>query len=414
MLAQAVILCGGLGTRLGELTAATPKPMLRVAGRPFVEHLIQEVARYGIGRITLLAGRFGEQIRDAYDGRTLFGARIEVLIEPQPLGTGGALRFAEPSLDPVFLLMNGDSWIDTDLVALAKSWQSSRQSHPEMQAQLLLKSVPDAGRFGSVVLQGKKVVEFCEKQPASSGNPGLINGGVYILDRSVVALVGREGHCSLEGDVLPNLVKAGRAFGAAAAQDAYFIDIGLPETYSQSQGDLIRHRTRPALFLDRDGTLNVDTGYTHLACDLVWMPGAREAIKYANDAGYYVFVVTNQAGIARGFYNESATLAFHASMQQSLFEIGAHIDALEFCPHHPDGTVAEFARPCHCRKPAPGMIESLAAAWPVDLGKSLMVGNTESDLMAAHAAGITGLLYSGGPLIDLVQKHLGQEKLGCG
>lgn len=406
MLAQAVILCGGLGTRLGELTSTTPKPMLMVAGRPFLEHLIQEVARYGIGRITLLAGRFGEKIRDAYDGRVLFGARIEVLIEPEPLGTGGALRFAAPSLDPVFLLMNGDSWLETDLVALAKAWQASRHADPQVQAQLLLKSVPDAGRFGTVALQGDRVVKFREKLPISSGNPGLINGGVYILDRSAVGLAAAEGPCSLESDILPLLVKTGQVCGVVAAQDAYFIDIGLPETYSQSQGDLIRQRTRPALFLDRDGTLNVDKGYTHLASDLVWLPGARETIKYANDAGYYVFVITNQAGIARGLYDESAILGFHAAMQASLFEIGGHIDALEFCPHHPEGVVSAFAKPCRRRKPAPGMIEDLAASWPVDLGRSLLIGNAENDLRAAKAAGIRGLLYSGGRLIDLLQNQL--------
>jgi D,D-heptose 1,7-bisphosphate phosphatase len=406
LLAQAVILCGGLGTRLGALTSTTSKPMLMVADRPFLEHLMQEVARFGIDRITLLAGRFGEQIHEAYHGRVLFGARIEVLIEPEPLGTGGALRFAAADLDPVFLLMNGDSWLEMDLVALAQAWQTSRGADPRMQAQLLLKTVPDAGRFGTVELQGDRVVAFREKSPASSGTPGLINGGVYILDRAVVALAAVEGPCSLESDILPLLVTAGRVCGVAAAQDAFFIDIGLPETYSQSQDDLIRHRTRPALFLDRDGTLNVDKGYTHLARDLRWMPGAREAIKYANDAGYYVFVVSNQAGIARGFYDESAVLAFHAAMQASLFEIGGHIDALEFCPHHPEGVVAEFARPCHCRKPAPGMIEALASSWPLDLGRSLLIGNAENDLQAARAAGIQGLLYAGGPLTNLVQKHL--------
>jgi D,D-heptose 1,7-bisphosphate phosphatase len=409
LLAQAVILCGGLGTRLGDLTATTPKPMLKVAGRPFIEHILQEVARYGIGRILLLAGRFGEQIQSAYHGKTLFGAQIEVLIEPTPLGTGGALRFAADHLDASFLLLNGDSWIDADLVALARSWQHARQQDPALQAQLLLKTVPDAGRFGTVSLQGDRVTEFREKSPASSGQPGLINGGVYILDRRIVALAPAQTACSLESDMLPVLVKAGHVTGVAAAKDAYFIDIGLPETFSQSQQDLARHRSRPALFLDRDDTLNIDLGHTHRPEDLRWTPEAREAIKYANDAGYYVFVVTNQSGVARGLYDDAAVQAFHAAMQASLFEIGAHIDALDYCPHHPDGTVAHLAKACHRRKPGPGMILDLAATWPVDLSKSLLIGNAETDVQAAEAAGIKGLLYTGGSLLDLVKKHLPLE-----
>lgn len=406
MLSQALILCGGLGTRLGDLTATTPKPMLPVAGRPFLDHLIQETARYGITRIILLAGRFGEQIVAAYDGRELYGARIEVLVEPAPLGTGGALRFARDRLDAEFLLMNGDSWIEADLVTFARRWQLAKAAAPELAAQMLLQTVADAGRYGSVTLTGDRVSALLEKSPERAGKPGRINAGVYLLTCELVDALPPGIACSLEADVLPPLVSAGRVTAVPAPPDSYFIDIGIPETYTRVQTELPRHRTRPAVFFDRDGTLNRDAGYTHRIEDLEWMPGAREAIAEANEAGFYVFVVTNQAGVARGFYDEAAILAFHRAMQEQLAEIGGHIDALEWCPHHVDATVEAYRKHCDRRKPGPGMIDDLLKAWPVDRARSLLIGDTEADMQAAAAAGIRAVRYEGGSLQHLLQKSI--------
>ena len=168
----------------------------------------------------------------------------------------------------------------------------------------------------------------------------------------------------------------------------------------------MRHRRRPAIFLDRDGTLNVDRGYTHKITDLSWQPDARQAIRYANDAGYYVFVVTNQAGVARGLYQESDVIAFHAEMQTQLYQIGAHIDAFEWCPFHVDGTVAAYRQDSRRRKPSPGMIEDLVAVWPVDMSRSLLIGDSPDDMKAAEAAGLVGIRYTGGSLLDLVQAQI--------
>jgi len=410
LLSQAVILCGGLGTRLGELTASTPMPMLTVGGRPFIEHLIQEIARFGVGRITLLAGRFGEQIRDLYDGRAMYGSRIEVLVEPVPMGTGEALRYAAGRLEPVFLLMNGDSWIDADLVSLARHWQVAKAADARIAAQLLLQQVADARRFGTVILDKGKVIAFREKSPSTVGPPGsgLINAGVYILERDALGLSPSGQANSLEGEILPALVAEGRVSGEKATEGAYFVNVGIPGSYCRAQRELIAQRTKPALFLDRDGTLNVDRGYTYRCEDLVWQPGAREAVRFANQAGYYVFVVTNQSGVARGLFNPEDVKAFHAAMQTSLFEMDAHIDAMEWCPHHIDGLTEQYRKHCRRRKPSPGMIEDLAAAWPVDMSRSLMIGDSETDMLAASAAGIAGVRYNGGSLLDLVRRYIGR------
>ncbi|MGE0054380.1 MAG: HAD-IIIA family hydrolase [Hyphomicrobium sp.] len=410
MLAQAVILCGGLGTRLGTLTSVTPKPLLQVAGRPFLDHLIQEIARYGVPRITLVAGHMGEQLVAAYDGRRCDGATIEVLVEPTPMGTGGALLFARSALASEFLLMNGDSWIDEDLVTFSRSWRRTRASNSSVVAQLLLQYVADSSRFGLIELSdsvsGPGLISSFSEKPNTTSKAGLINAGVYILDRMIVDKIAVEKPVSLERDVLPTLVAAGRVAGVPARRGSYFVDIGVPDSFESAQMELLRHRTRPALFLDRDGTLNVDRGYTHRVEDLQWQLGAREAIALANRAGWYVFVVTNQAGVAHGYFDVSAVEAFHAAMQSDLFELGAHIDAFEWCPYHPEAKVAEWRGPSRRRKPEPGMLQDLLAQWPIERSRSLMIGDREIDVEAAVAAGIKGVRYKGGSLVELLGEAL--------
>jgi D-glycero-D-manno-heptose 1,7-bisphosphate phosphatase len=382
--------------------------LLPVAGRPFVEHLLQEVSRYGFRKATLLAGRFGDQVRATYDGQVIFDLAVDVVVEPSPMGTGGALAFAaaEARLDPELLLMNGDSWIDMDLVRLVRNWEAARTERPGTRAQLLLQTVPDAARYGTVTAKDGLVTVFQEKSPESANRPGQINAGVYVLDRTILKDVPSDRVTSLETDILPKLVADGRVVSILAPEGSYFIDIGLPDTYLRADEELMRHRRRPAIFLDRDGTLNVDRGYTHKITDLSWQPGAREAIKYANDAGYYVFVVTNQAGVARGLYQESDVIAFHAEMQSQLYEIGAHVDAFEWCPFHVDGTVAAYRQDSRRRKPSPGMIEDLVDVWPVDMSRSLLIGDSPDDMKAAEAAGLVGIRYTGGSLLDLVQAQI--------
>lgn len=155
---------------------------------------------------------------------------------------------------------------------------------------------------------------------------------------------------------------------------------------------------RPAVFFDRDGVLNVDTHYLHKVQEFVWIDGAPQAILRFNRMGWLVFVVTNQSGVARGYYDEAAVHVLHAHMQAELARIGAHIDDFRHCPHHPKGVVDGYGVDCGCRKPQPGMISDLLAAWPVDAGRSVLIGDKQSDLDAAAAAGIRGCLFSGGNL----------------
>ncbi len=388
---QCVILVGGRGTRLGALTKDRPKPLLPVGGKPFLSTLIHEAVRHGFSNILLLAGFkadiFSDELAALRNGLPL-SVNIDILTEPEPLGTGGALRFAAHHLRDHFLMLNGDSFFDINLLDL-----TSRPFPDSAIGRLGLKPQADVSRYGTVQLDGERIGSFAEKKPGAG--PGLINGGVYWFRKEILDHIGT-GPCSLERDVLPTLAREGRLLGTV--YDNYLLDIGLPETLAQAQKEIPARLRRPAVFLDRDGVLNHDVGYAHRPEQITWVEGAMEAVKAWNDSGYYVFVVSNQAGVARGYYSEEDVRVLHRWMATQLWHAGAHIDAFAYCPYHPEGVVPTYTKSSLHRKPSPGMILDLIESWPIDIARSFLIGDNDSDIAAARAAGLPGYLFRGGNL----------------
>ncbi len=226
-LGQAVFLVGGLGSRLGALTRDTPKPLIEVAGRPFLAWLVEDVVRQGVRDILLLCGYRAPQIEAAMAAFRTQGVRIDCSVEPEPRGTGGALAFARNRLDAQFFLLNGDSLFRIPLGELARF-----DLGEGAMARIALKREPDAGRYGAVSLNGDRVTGFSEKAPAQT-DAGLINGGVYWMDRRLLALA-PQGAFSLERDLFPRLAAEGGLEGRVF--EAPFIDIGVPASLAEAQG----------------------------------------------------------------------------------------------------------------------------------------------------------------------------------
>jgi D,D-heptose 1,7-bisphosphate phosphatase len=397
VLKQAVILVGGLGTRLGERTRLVPKPLLEVAGRPFLDYILDELSRYPtIQDIVLLAGHQAGQVVDRYEGRLWRGASVSVVSEPTPLGTGGALKHAAPQLDSRFLLLNGDSFFDFNMLDLAAA-----SANPSTIVRVALKRDNAGDRYGRVLLDRDFIKAFL---PAGSQPSGPINSGVYCIDRDVLAFIDQV-PCSLEQVVFPRLAEQGQL--RATLYDGFFIDIGVPTDFERAQSELPERVRRPAVFFDRDGVLNLDKTYVHKVEDFEWGAGAREAIKLCNDRGYLTFVVTNQAGVARGYYGIDAVENLHAWMSRDLAEVGAHIEEFQYCPYHEEAVVAEWRQQSDRRKPAPGMILDCLKGWPVRKESSLLIGDMPHDLKAAAAAGISGHLFEGGDLLSFIRPLLG-------
>lgn len=395
---QCAILAGGLGTRLGALTATTPKPVLDIGGRPFLAWLMRELSRFGIEEFLLLTGHLSAAVEQAVTEAQLpRKARIRFSSEPAPAGTGGALAQAAPLLAPEFLLCNGDSLFDCNLAALL----AARAADPrDVPARMLLRPIADASRYGVVSLEAGRVTAFRERP--EPGTPGIINAGVYALDRGILEHIAPV--CSLERDVLPGLAAAGRLAGTPA--EGWFIDIGIPEDLARARAELPARLRRPALFLDRDGVLNHDHGHVGTRDRWDWMDGALEAVRLATTAGRHVFIITNQSGVARGLYDEAAVHDLLGWVADEARRAGGTIDDTRYCPYHPEAPLPAYRRVSDWRKPGPGMLHDLIRAWDLDAARCLLVGDQPSDLAAAAAAGVRGHHFPGGNLARFVASLL--------
>lgn len=334
-----------------------------VAGEPFLGHLAWNLSRHGV-RDLLVCVEDGVDSLHIPGGIPAHGAELTVL-SPHPGGAGFPAGRADV-LDERFLVLDGRVLFDINYLDLALA----------------------AGRSSCAALRSGRGPASCARE----GDPVQNHGGVCLLRREDAAVLPAEAR-SLGRDVLPLLAERGRlAFREYAAP---FLDQDTPEA------DVGAWRRRPALFLDRDGVLNVDHGYVHRPMDLDWCPGARLAVKAANDAGWLVIVVTNQSGIARGYFPEEAFFSFMEHMRAELAEVGAHFDAVYHCPHHPQGAVEALRKACDCRKPGPGMLLRAAAEWDVDMARSVVVGDSARDIEAGLRAGVGQSLLFDPQTMDL-------------
>ena len=392
---QCAILVGGLGTRLGARTQHLPKPLMQCGDRPFLAWLMREMQRYGVEEFLLLAGHLSEEIERAVDGLRAFlprPARIAISVEPRRAGTGGALHHARHLLQDRFLLCNGDSVFAAPLGPLLARAASTRGHW------MMLRRMTETGRYGVVTLgtDDETVQRFAPSDEA--GGPGLINAGIYLLERDLVGDLPDE--CSLEADILPRLAATGML--RAVTGSGWFLDIGVAHDLSRAQHELPAQLRRGALFLDRDGVLNHDHGWVGTRERFEWTPDGRHAVRAACDAGRHVFVVTNQSGIARGLYTEADFSELHRWILDEIQLAGGTIDDLRFCPYHADAAVARYRQESDWRKPAPGMILDLMRAWELDSARCTMIGDQAHDVAAARAAGITGHLTKGGDLLEIL------------
>lgn len=402
---EAIVLAGGEATRLGPVAERVPKCLQPVAGRPFLDHVLHELRRHGVRRVVLATGRLHDAVESHVGDGSAFGLEVAYSLEPEPLGTAGALGLASAQIaGPIAYVCNGDSLLDCNLLALAKRLREG----PDADFVLALRRMPDASRYGTVALGADgRIAEFREK---SAGARGLVNGGVYCARAEALRSL-PAAPSSLEMEVFPDLAVRGRLAGVAV--DGFFVDIGLPDSLAQAQEGVAAWLRRPCAFLDRDGVINVDTDYVHTPDEFRFMPGMPAAISALNDAGWLVVVITNQAGIGRGYYDEQEFAEFTHWIDDRLAEAGAHVDATYHCPHHPTEGTGEYLRDCECRKPKPGMLLRAIAEWGPDLKRSFMLGDTLNDMAAAAAAGVRGVRYVGGDLLAIVRQLIENDADGA-
>lgn len=380
---EAIVLAGGFGTRLKTCIDNLPKPLAPIGGKPFLHYLLDYLYANGIHRVIISTGYLAECIEDTI-GRTYRGMVIDYCREDSPLGTGGAIKKALGMCCGEYAVaVNGDSFFDVDLFEMQKL-------HEESGCPLTIaaRHVPWAEHSGFLTVKDGRLEGFREKGVKSGG---LINGGVYFIKKDLLDGITEE-KFSFEKLVL----EGGYCSVAVLESNGYFIDIGIPENYHKAEAEkefLVSKRTRKAVFLDRDGTINHDSGHLYRTEEFKFLTDADKAIAGLKKKGYLVIIVTNQAGIAKNLYKAEDVDILHVYIDSILCEKHSVIaDGYYYCPHHPEAAIEEYRTECSCRKPQPGLILKAVSDFSqigieIDTENSLTVGNRRSDLLAGINAG---------------------------
>lgn len=383
---EAIILAGGLGTRLKEEVPDLPKCMAPVAGRPFLFYVINYLQSQGIEKFIFSIGYMHEIIEE-YLNTQFSTLNFECSVETEPMGTGGAIQLAlSKATEQDLVIANGDTLFRVDL-------HQAGLFHEEKQAActILLKPMFNFDRYGVVEINDDNlVVSFKEKQYYQKGN---INGGVYLLNKDKFLEEELPSKFSFEKDYLEKALslpkgKKRRIYGLV--QDEYFIDIGIPEDYKRAQRelakpplDLEKIDKTWTLFLDRDGVINEDKigSYIFNPDEFIFLDGAPDLFKKLTQRFGHIIVITNQRGVGRGLMTEDDLTAIHQKMVAAINAVGGKIDGIYFAP--------AIINNDPLRKPNPGMAFRARADFPsIDLSKSIMVGNHHSDMLFGKNAGM--------------------------
>lgn len=398
----AVIMAGGKGTRIASVGAGVPKPMMEIGGKPILQWQIETLVRQGFTDIVITVGYLQDMISDTFGDGKKFGCRIAYLVETEPLGTAGALYFLKGKTREDFLLLHGDILFDVDLSRFCASHQASG-------AAATIFTHPNSHPFDSGIVvadrQGK-VTRWIAKEDGRKWYKNRVNAGLHILSPDIFRFFDRPQKMDLDRDILKKLIET----GGLSCYDSpeYVKDMGTPDRYRQVENDLKRgivsmknlKNKQTALFLDRDGTINPYVGFLRSIDDFRLNEGIVPIIGQANSDGKLVIVVTNQPVIARGEVTWEELDEIHNKMETLLGERGVYVDDIYVCPHHPHGGFAgerpEYKVDCACRKPKPGMLLAAAEKYNIDLSRSTMMGDSDSDREAGAAAGC-GFVRFGGP-----------------
>lgn len=412
---KAVIMAGGKGTRISSVASDIPKPMIKIEGKPVLEHEIECLRDQGFTDLIITVSHLGSIIMDYFGDGSRFGVSIQYFNEETPLGNAGALFKLRSELEADFLLLNADAIFDVDFNRFV-------EAHKSHGGVVTLFTHPNSHPYDSGVLIASEdgaVEQWLTKEDARpQWYRNRVNAGLHVINPSVLDMTGIdpgtigtevEGKIvkvDLDRQILKPLCGTGTMFCYDSPE--YVKDMGTPDRYEAVCRDFAAGRVKAknlkqkqkAVFLDRDGTINKYVGFLRDIDDFELLPGVAEAVRLINASGYLAIVVTNQPVIARGEVTIPQLQEIHNKMETLLGAEGAYLDAIYYCPHHPhkgyEGEVPELKIDCDCRKPKPGMVLKAAEEFNIDLSLSWMIGDGENDIKAGKAAGCRTALIGDG------------------
>lgn len=390
---KVVIMAGGKGTRIAQVNATVPKPMIPIEGKPILEYQIETLKKQGYTDIILIVGHMGNVIQKYFGDGSAFGVQISYIVEEQPLGTAGALYFLKDEIQNDFLLLNGDIIFDVDI-------QKFLEYHCNHRTAATILTHPNSHPYDSGIIiadDKNRVTNWLHKEDERLWYKNRVNAGLHMFSPRIFESFHEAKKCDLDRDVLKPLIKEGEL--SVYDSPEYIKDMGTPDRYYAVIEDIKSGKVsaknlknkQKAIFLDRDGTINKYVGFLTDINEFELLDGVTEAIKMINESGYLAIVVTNQPVIARGEVSVEELQEIHNKMETLLGQAGAYIDDIFYCPHHPhkgyEGERPEYKIECECRKPKPGMLFAAAEKYNIDLSESWMIGDGENDIEAGKNAG---------------------------
>lgn len=358
MINQAVILVGGKGLRLGKITKKTPKPLLKINNKPFLDYLINYFIRFKVTNILLITKYKHELFKKRYHNKKIGKVAIKCIRQNKFLGTSGSIKEVLNKLNDKFFLSNGDTIFDINL------FDFQRKFKDKFAGILACSNIQEISkRYSLFNLNGQKI----------------LSSGIYLLKKNNIKkfLI-----CpgSLENDVINKIPK--NKF-KTISYSKKFIDIGTKKDLKRANRFLSNFEKKKCAFLDRDGVINYDFGYVYKQNNFKWKKNIFKAIKFLNDNNYYVIVITNQSGIGRGLYSYKDVESLHDWINKKLFNHGALIDRFYYAPYYKFSKNKKYRKGKNLRKPNIGMFEKAMKEINIDLKKSFFVGDSQTDKKAA-------------------------------
>ena len=394
---KAVIIVGGKGKRLGKISKNLPKALIRIDGKPLLEYQINLLIKNGIKEVWLLIGYKGEMIRDYFGNGKKRNIKIHYSEEKRPLGTAGAVKSIAEKLSEDFLVLYGDVMVNFDI----KRFILFHNRYGKKSLATIVVHPNDHPLDSDLVeVKSSQVVNIYPK-PHLSGEwrHNLVSAAVYILSPKILNFIPTNKETDFGKNIFPKLLKKSKNITAYNTWE-YFKDMGNLSRLKIARRDyqlgiyqrLNYQNKQKAVFLDRDGVINEEVDELINIDDLRIYPSSFPAIKKINQSGFLAIIVTNQPMIAKGKLTEDELDEIHRKLETLLGEHGAKIDAIYYCPHHPErgwkGEIKKLKIRCSCRKPNIGLIKRAVRDFNIDLSKSYFIGDSDIDYQTAENAGI--------------------------
>ena len=386
---QVFILAGGRGTRIKKLTNKIPKPLIKFEGKDLLGLIIRNLTKYNFKEIIILAGYKGYQIKRLYHNKIINFVKIKCVVEKKRMGTWGSVIKNKKLIKNDFILINGDTFFDYNLKKL-------KSINFNYNINLFL--TKNHNYFENKKLTGLGVTKNHEIINKKKSN--YINSGMYFIKKKILKNY-KTKNMSFENDVIQKKIIKKQIGGALT--NNFLIDIGTKSNFDFAKKFLIKNLKKPAVFLDRDGVINYDFGYVHKFNNFKFKEGVLPGLKYLSKKKLYIFIVTNQAGIAKKKFLEKDFLLLHKKLKNFFLENQIFIHDIIYCPFHKDGIVKKYKKNSKFRKPGNLMIEELFRKWPIDRKHSFMIGDKKSDEIAASKSKLK-FFYTEKNFLKLVMK----------